>query len=187
MAANGKKLFGAGIVVAGMLALAASGVFTHHQPAPSPLKQDFAVATAPAAQKPMARAGWDYSGADDAASFKTDVSAIEKTKPVFVMLHGPDCPHCQDLTAQLHQIQDQHLAPTDFDVVLVDIYRFPGITRSLMQGHGVPETHVYYGGDKPVVFSGAPETVQPLLDLMQQIQDIRAQNGTTAPAPKPGA
>jgi len=187
MAANGKKLFGAGIVVAGMLALAASGVFTHHQSTP-PLKQDFTVATAPVAQTPMARTGWDYSGADAAASFKADVAALEKTKPVFVMLHDPDCSHCQDLTAQLHQIQDQHLSPVDFDVVRVDIYRFPAVTRSLMQGQGVPETHVYYGGDKPFVFSGTPETVKPLLDLMQQIQDIQAQNAkTTAPAPKPGA
>src|SRR5438105_4783851 len=58
-----------------------------------------------AAQAPRTvnRAGWDYKGPDDPASFQKDVALLaRKDRPLIVMLAMPGCPACGDLMANLH-------------------------------------------------------------------------------------
>jgi len=183
--ANRKRLFGIGLLAAGVLTAVTAGLFAPqgHHTTPVNLTGEFSDSSSgTTAVKPaLTRAGWDYTGADDPQAFKDYIKTLSRDRALFVMLHDPDCSHCQDLSERLHQIQDQHLTRLDYDVLRVDINRYSRVVWDMKAGNSIPECHVYCGDAEPIVFAGDMRDIPSAVDFMEGVFAAHAGNLPVAP------
>jgi hypothetical protein len=108
----------------------------------------------------------DYQGPDDPAAFKQDVAALSKDNTLFVVYHKDECPFCQKALKNLKTVRGE--SPIDYDVLKVEVDRYPRISRANMYGNGVPEAHVYFGAEEPFVLGNKTPSGNTGLILQDQ-------------------
>ncbi|MBU0859088.1 MAG: thioredoxin, partial [Alphaproteobacteria bacterium] len=106
----------------------------------------------------------EYDGADDAAALQTLLAQESQDKFIMVMFHAPWCPYCKNLTTQFRTAAPE--TTVSFDVLKIDVEKFPVLVNSYMQGDGVPETHVYLHGQNVDGFGGVAPDIRTIVDYI---------------------
>lgn len=141
------------------IALAAAGVallglflFTVGAPDRTPLQQR-PVADLPVIAPDKEAAIVEYQGEDDPAALQALLAQGGGDHFVMVMYHAPWCPYCRRLTEQFTAAAPR--TNVAYEVLKVDVEKYPLIAGQNQQAQGVPETHAYRYGQKIDGFSGS--------------------------------
>lgn len=173
------------LVVAGGIAIGGTGLFwmMNEGRVPSP-----AIQGVPPAQA-MRNVVSEYRGADDPADLMAMVSRESQNGFTLVMYHATWCPYCKKLTTQAQEAAG--MTDTPYNVIKVDVERYPQLAAQAKQMGGVPETFVYLNGQQIDHFGGAARDTRTMAEYMKALGDrhpvaavVKPYVSTPTPFPK---
>lgn len=87
----------------------------------------------------------DYHGADNVAALQATIDRESRDRLLLVMYQAPWCGYCCRLTGQARD--NSHLVSYDYRMLRVNVDHYPVLSDYFQSQDGIPETHIYLGGE----------------------------------------
>ncbi len=123
----------------------------------------------------------EYKGADDLGAFNTKLAELSRNNVTANVFHASWCGPCKHLFKQLATMQKD----TDFNVLAVDVEKYPNITKASLPFSATPQTHVYADGDAVHYFAGYLPNEQEMTRFIRDLNKALRDGTAQVAAPRP--